>query len=149
MPVQENPSLAEVPIAETATAGKRNNRIDGGVNLSGGYSSELSYNRNDSEFEASWFLGEQAGLRIQFEHGGKQIAGLIEGSREGRIEGRLNGNEILFSFYVIDPGGNTHQGNGSWFVSRDGKKMIGRWALVKASDGSAFIEGDWKLTRLE
>lgn len=119
------------------------------VNLTGTYASELTFTKNELGMDKDWYFGELPNLQIKLQQVGNEILGFIEGNREGRIEGKLNGNEINFAFSVVDPVGNSNQGNGTWFVARDGKKLIGKWYLVNDSDHSAFLEGDWKLTKLE
>ena len=118
------------------------------VNLSGSYSSEVTYTKNELGVDEHSYFGELPKLQVNLQQVGIEIAGSFEGSRTGRIKGTLNGNEINFAFNLIDSAGNTHQGKGTWFVARNGEKMIGRWSLVNASDGSAFLEGDWKLSKL-
>ncbi|MEM7561948.1 MAG: protein kinase [Pseudomonadota bacterium] len=119
------------------------------VNLAGWYSSEIDVTRNDLKVNPNWYFGEVQNLQIQLEHQQAEILGFIDGSREGRIEGNLSGNEINFRFYVIDPSGNTNQGRGIWFVAQDGLKMIGKWSLVNPADGEVFLEGNWQLSRLQ
>jgi len=118
------------------------------VNLSGSYFSEVSYFNNESGVDEHSFFGKLPNLQVKLLQIGNEITGSIEGSRNGKIKGTLNGNEINFVFNLIDTAGNTRQGKGTWFVARDGEKIIGRWSLVNPSDGSVFLEGDWKLTRL-
>ena len=118
------------------------------VNLSGSYFSEVTYTRNDFGVDYHSYFGESPNLQVKLLQVGNEITGSIEGSRTGRIKGTLNGNEINFAFDLIDTAGSTNKGKGTWFVARDGEKFIGRWSSVNASDGSAFFEGDWKLTRL-
>ena len=118
------------------------------VNLSGTYSSAVTYTKNELGVDEHSYFGELPKLQVNLQQVGIEIAGSFEGSRNGRIKGTLNGYEINFAFNLIDSAGNTHQGKGTWFVARDGEKMIGRWALVNASDGSEFLEGDWKLSKL-
>jgi serine/threonine protein kinase len=118
------------------------------VNLSGSYFSEVTYTRNDFGVDYHSYFGESPNLQVTLRQVGNEITGSIEGSRTGRIKGTLNGNEINFAFDLIDTAGSTNKGKGTWFVARDGEKFIGRWSSVNASDGSAFFEGDWKLTRL-
>ncbi len=119
------------------------------VNLTGSYASELTYTKNEFGVDEHWYFGEPPNLTVELQQISNKILGSVDGNRTGRIEGKLKGNEINFAFNVVDPAGNTNQGKGIWFVARDGKKMIGKWFLVNASDGSTFLEGDWKLTRLE
>jgi len=118
------------------------------ANLSGSYSSEVTYTKNQSGVDERSHFGGLSNLQVNLQQNGIEIAGSFEDSPGSRIKGRLNGNEINFAFNLIDSDGNTHQGKGVWFVARDGEKMIGRWALVNASDGSAFLEGDWRLSKL-
>ena len=119
------------------------------ANLSGSYASELTYTKNELGVDEHWYFGEAPDLKVKLQQVGNEILGFVEGNRKGRIEGKLKGNEINFAFNVVDPAGNTNQGQGIWFVARDGKKMIGNWSLVNVSDGSVFLEGDWKLIKLE
>ena len=119
------------------------------ADVSGSYVSELTYTNKAFGVDEHLYFGEPPDLRVELQQIGNQVLGLIEGSRSGRIKGTLRGNEILFAFNLVDPDGNTNQGKGSWFVARNGEKMIGKWSLVNGSDGSAYLEGNWKLTRLD
>ncbi len=118
------------------------------ANLSGSYSSELTYTKIEPGVDEHAYFGGLSNLKVNLHQVGIEIVGSFEGSHNGRIKGTLEGNEINFAFNLIDSDGNTHQGKGIWFVARDGEKMIGRWALVNASDGTAFLEGDWRLSKL-
>jgi serine/threonine protein kinase len=119
------------------------------INLSGTYASELTYTKIKSGVDEHWYFGEPPNLKVNLQQVDNEIIGFIEGNRKGRLEGKLKGNEIDFVFNLVDPAGNTNQGKGTWFVAGDGKKMIGIWALVNVSDGSTFLEGNWKLTKIE
>ena len=152
---QEEPEIPVTQPVETRTQPPveaetgQNTQPEPAIDFSGVYASDLTVTRNEFSVDEDWYFGEVKELRVKFERNGDGFIGFVEGSREGRIEGTIRGNEISFRFYLVDPGGNLNQGNGIWFVARDGNKMIGQWSLVNASDGSTFLEGDWKLTKFE
>lgn len=152
----EIPNPEEDPARQASAAGQQASSgsiprpmPDIDADISGSYVSELTYTNKAFGVDEHWYFGEPPELRVEMQQIGNQVLGLVEGSRSGRIKGTLRGNEILFAFNLVDPDGNTNQGKGSWFVARNGEKMIGKWSLVNASDGSEYLEGNWKLTRLE
>ncbi len=150
-----DPEIPEVRATESkisqtiAKATTRKNKLEAGVSINGFFDSEITYTKNDSDIDGSWYFGEGQDIQVKIEQRGNDVLGFIKGNPEGRFEGSYTGNEVNFRFYIVDPGGNVNHGTGVWFVARDGKKMIGKWFLLDRQDRTPFLEGNWILTRSE
>lgn len=123
--------------------------VDPGIDITGQYTSEITYSKDTLRTHAAnlkWYFGKQPEVVVNIEQNQQKISGSLQGSRVGKIEGKLEDNKISFEFEMNVPGGFPKHGTGVWQLDDDRFNLSGDWEIT--SSGNLY-KGTWNLFKVE
>ena len=131
-------------LAEAATASKEEAAE---LDVTGTYEAEISYTSTMALADRRWFFGANPDIEFTLTQKGNKISGEFSDDRDGKIiKGKIDDDEITFTFYLEALGGETKDGAGNWIVGEDGT-LKGDFKIRDPERG--VIRGFWTLTKIE
>ncbi len=117
------------------------------LDVSGTYEVEISYTSTMALSDRKWFFGASPEIEFTVTQKGNKIGGEFSGDRDGKIfKGKIDGDEIIFEFYLEARGGEFKDGVGTWTVGEDGT-LKGDFEIRDSKRGLA--KGFWILTKID
>jgi hypothetical protein len=117
-----------------------------GIDISGIYELEVSYDKDLPNAERLWFFGADPDIEFTLMQKGDEIIGEFEGDLDGTIKGKIDGDTVAVEFVLEARGGEYKDGTGTWIVRGDGN-LEGIFKIRDQRRG--IIRGSWVLTKTD
>ena len=117
-----------------------------GIDISGIYELEVSYDSDLPNADRQWFFGADPDIEFTLTQEGDKIKGEFEGDLDGTIKGKITDESVVVEFVLEARGGEYKDGTGTWVVQDDGD-LEGIFKIRDQSRG--IIRGSWVLTKTD
>ncbi len=114
------------------------------LNIAGEYETDEVKYRGLPPADRQWFFGANPDLEFTLTQKGDKIEGEFEGDRDGVIKGKIDDEEVTFTFQLEALGGEFKEGAGTWIVQEDGS-LKGDFKIRDQRRG--IIRGYWTLIK--
>ncbi|MDH3760046.1 MAG: FecR family protein [Gammaproteobacteria bacterium] len=135
------PALA-VPALAAAPASQEKAAV---LDIAGEYETDrVKYGKDLPHSDRKWFFGSNPDLEFTLRQKGDKIEGEFEGDRDGVIKGKIDDEEVTFTFQLEARGGELKEGEGTWIVQEDGS-LKGDFLIRDRQRG--VVRGYWTLVK--
>lgn len=140
--LEANDIAAEVGVVAITSA----NEVEATeLNIAGEYETDkVKYDKGLPHAARKYFFGSNADLEFTLRQKGDKIEGEFEGDRDGVIKGKIDDDEVTFTFQLEALGGKLKEGEGTWIVQEDGS-LKGDFLIRDQQHG--IIRGFWTLVK--
>lgn len=140
----EDKAAAAASEEKAAAAASEENAA--GIDISGIYELEVSYDSDLPNADRQWFFGADPDIEFTLTQEGDKIKGEFEGDLDGTIKGKITDESVVVEFVLEARGGEYKDGTGTWVVQDDGD-LEGIFKIRDQSRG--IIRGSWVLTKTD
>ena len=140
----EEKAAAAASEEQAAAAASEENAA--GIDISGIYELEVSYDSDLPNADRQWFFGADPDIEFTLTQEGDKIKGEFEGDLDGTIKGKITDESVVVEFVLEARGGEYKDGTGTWVVQDDGD-LEGIFKIRDQSRG--IIRGSWVLTKTD
>ena len=139
-------AAAAVAASEDKAAAAASEENAAGIDISGIYELEVSYDSDLPNADRQWFFGADPDIEFTLTQEGDKIKGEFEGDLDGTIKGKITDESVVVEFVLEARGGEYKDGTGTWVVQDDGD-LEGIFKIRDQSRG--IIRGSWVLTKTD